>query len=136
MLRLEKAHADEMIAHALAEDPNECCGILSGTDETVSRLFRITNTASSPYRYLMDPQEQLNADRESEKDDIEFLAFYHSHTHSAAYPSQTDVRMALESGWLDVFYLLVSLEDKARPHIRAFKIDRSGDVSEVEFQTV
>ena len=136
MLTLKTAHADEMIAHALQEDPNECCGILSGKDETVSRLFRITNTARSPYRYLMDPQEQLDADRESEGDGIEFLAFYHSHTHSAAYPSQTDVRMALESGWLDVFYVLVSLEDKAAPQIRSFKIDRQGEVSEVEFQTL
>ena len=93
MLKIEKEHAAEMIAHALEEDPNECCGILSGKDGLVSHVYRITNTARSPYRYLMDPQEFLNADKDSESKGREFLAFYHSHTHSPAYPSQTDVRM-------------------------------------------
>ena len=134
MLKIEKEHAAEMIAHALEEDPNECCGILSGKDGLVSHLYRITNTARSPYRYLMDPQEFLNADKDSESKGREFLAFYHSHTHSPAYPSQTDVRMALESGWLDVYYVLVSMEERANPQIRAFHIRESGDILEQEFQ--
>ena len=55
MLRIQKKHADEMVAHAREEDPNECCGILGGKHESVSRIYRIANTARSPYRYLMDP---------------------------------------------------------------------------------
>ena len=126
---------DGMIAHALEEDPNECCGILAGNNEIVSQQYRITNTAASPYRYLMDPQEFLNADRDSEKNGWEQLAFYHSHTHSAAYPSQTDVRMALESGWLEIYYVLVTLEDKENPGVRAFHITENGDIVEegIEF---
>ena len=134
MLKIEKEHAAEMIAHALEEDPNECCGILSGKDGLVSHVYRITNTARSPYRYLMDPQEFLNADKDSESKGREFLAFYHSHTHSPAYPSQTDVRMALESGWLDVYYVLVSLEVRSNPQLRAFRIGETGDILEQEFQ--
>ena len=136
MLRIEKQHTDEMIAHALEDDPNECCGILAGKDETVSRLYRITNTAHSPYRYLMEPQEQFNAMRDWESNDWDALAFYHSHTHSPAYPSQTDVRMAQESGWLDVYYILVSLEDRANPQIRAFHITEDGEIVEEEFEVV
>ena len=58
MLRIEKRYADEMISHATEEDPNECCGILSGSDSAVDQLYRITNVVSSPVRYQMDPQEQ------------------------------------------------------------------------------
>ena len=134
MLKIAKEHAAEMIAHALEEDPNECCGVLSGKDGLVSHLYRITNIARSPYRYHMDPQEQLNAMQDSERNGWDILAFYHSHTHSRAYPSQTDVRMALESGWLDVYYVLVSLEVRSNPQIRAFHIGETGDILEQEFQ--
>ena len=136
MLRIGKQYADDMIAHTSEEDPNECCGILAGKDQVVMGAYRITNSVKSPNRYLMDPQELLNADRDSEKNGWEFLAFYHSHTHSAAYPSQTDVRMALESGWLDVYYVLVSLENETDPQIRAFHIQESGDIVEEEFEVV
>ena len=136
MLRISKAHADEMIAHALKEDPNECCGILAGKDEETKQAYRITNRTKSPYRYLMDPQEQLNAMLDSEKKGWDLLAFYHSHTHSPAYPSTTDVRMALQSGWLDVYYVLVSLEDNDAPQIRAFHILDSGEIVEEEFEIV
>ncbi len=134
MLRLPKRFADEIITHARQEDPNECCGILAGRDGEVLGLYRITNTQKSPYRYLMDPMEQLNADRDTEKHGWEFLAFYHSHTHSPAYPSGTDVRMATSSGWTNVYYILVSLMDKSNPAIRAFRISEEGQVSEHELK--
>ncbi len=136
MIRIEKRHADDMIAHALEEDPNECCGILAGRDHLVQRAYRITNTTKSPYRYLMDPQEFLNAELDAERNGLETLAFYHSHTHSPAYPSLTDVRMALQSGWLDVCYVLLSLENRAEPQIRAFYINEAGGIAEEECQVV
>ncbi len=125
-----------MIAHAVADDPNECCGILAGSDGAVARLYRITNTAHSPYRYLMQPQEQLNAMLDSDRNGWDVLAFYHSHTHSAAYPSATDVRMAQESGWLGeyVIYVLVSLEDKSSPAVRMFNIAENGEITEAPFE--
>ena len=52
---------------------------------------------------------------------------YHSHTHSPAYPSSTDVRLA--ANWPDPYYLLVSLMDKAAPDVRLFRITE-GEVSE------
>ena len=126
--------ADAMATHSLEEDPNECCGILSGTNDTSKKLYQITNSANSPYRYLMDPQEFLKADLDTEQNGMDFLAFYHSHTHSPAYPSVTDVRMALQSGYLDVFYILISLEDHSDPQIRAFLIDETGEISEQQIE--
>ncbi len=134
MLTIEKRHADEMIAHAIAEDPNECCGILAGEGEDIRHLYRITNTAKSPFFYLMDPQEHLNADMDAERRGWQLIAFYHSHTHSSAYPSQTDVRMALQSGYFDFYYVLVSLESKKVPQIRAFNIAETGEIEEREFR--
>ena len=136
MLTIGRQFADEIIAHAREEDPNECCGVLAGKDGSVSHLYRITNTAQSPYRYLMDPQEFLNADRDAESKGLELIAFYHSHTHSPAYPSQTDVRMALESGWLDIDYVLVSLENRTSPKIGTFHIEDDGAIAERDFEIV
>ena len=136
MLRMERRYADEIIAHATEEDPNECCGILAGSGDDVRHLYRITNKVRSPVRYLMDPQEQLNAMLHSERNGWELLAFYHSHTHSPAYPSSTDVRMALQSGWLEIYYVLVSLEDRTDPQIRAYHIDESGGIVEENFEIV
>ena len=136
MLSIGKEFADEMIEHAQEDDPNECCGILSGDDETIKKLYRITNSTPSPFRYQMDPQDFLNAMQDGDNNGWDMLAFYHSHTHSPAYPSKTDVRMALESWMLDVYYVLVSLENKDEPQIRAFHIDEEGEITEEEYQVV
>ena len=120
-----------MIAHALDEHPNECCGVLVGVDNVVSNLYRITNKAASSYRYLMDPQEQFEAIRDAEKRGFDILGFYHSHTNSPAYPSATDVRMALQSGWLDVEYVLLSTIDQLKPVINSYIITEEGEITEV-----
>ena len=135
-MRIDRAHAGEIIAHALEEDPDECCGILAGRDDAAMKLYRITNSARSPYRYVMDPQEFLNADLDAERNGMEFVAFYHSHTHSPAYPSQTDVRMAQQSGYHDVHYILVSLEDHDDPRINAYLIRESGEIVEQPLEIV
>ncbi len=126
-MELPQEYADAMVRHALEEDPNECCGILSGQGGRVMAHYRITNSEASPYRYNMAPQELLRALQDTERHDWEFIAFYHSHTHSAAYPSTTDVRLA--ENWPDPFYILVSLADKQHPVVRAFRI-AEGQVSE------
>ena len=119
MLELEQQYADEIIAHALAEDPNECCGILAGLRGKVSYLYRMTNVQQSPYRYSMDPKELYRTYREIDDTGKEVLAIYHSHTHTEAYPSPTDIRLA---SWPDTFYIIASLEDLSRPVLRAFRI--------------
>ena len=130
MLQIERHHAQEMFAHALKEDPNECCGILAGKSDIVSHLYRITNTAKSPYRYLMDPQGQLNAMVDAERNGLDFIAFYHSHTHGPAYPSATDVRLSQQLSWPNIYYVLVSLENKTEPDIKAYLISDTGSIED------
>lgn len=130
MITIKQKYIDEMIDHSRRENPNECCGILVGRDDVISQIFRVKNSAPSPYRYVMDPGEMMEVMRETDRQGIDLIAFYHSHTHSPAYPSETDTRMALESGWVDFCYVLVSLEDKVKPDVRFFVIDAEGNVSD------
>ena len=136
MLRIEKGHVDEMIAHALKEYPNECCGILAGADNVGKHLYQTTNAVKSPVRYQIDPQEQLDAELDAEKNGWEYLAFYHSHTRGHVGLSSTDVRMALDSGWLDIYYLLVLLHDRDEPRLNAYRVTATGEVVEEPFEVV
>jgi [CysO sulfur-carrier protein]-S-L-cysteine hydrolase len=120
-MQLPKAYVEEMIAHALEDAPNECCGIISGKDGAATKLFRAKNSEASPYRYNVDPNDLFRIFRETDANDWSFLAIYHSHTASEAYPSPTDVR--LSKNWPDAFYILVSLKDRANPVVRAYRIE-------------
>ena len=132
MIEIAKEFISEMIEHSRLENPNECCGILAGTAGQVTKLYRIQNSTPSPYRYVMDPEEQLKAMKDADERSLDLMAFYHSHTHSPAYPSDTDVRMATESGWVDFCYVLVSLEDSLNPDVLFFDISGDGNVNDEE----
>lgn len=139
MLELNRSYVDQMVAHALEDDPNECCGILSGDHGSATKLYRMTNTEHSPYRYNMDPLELLNVTREMDDSGWELLVIYHSHTHSPAYPSPTDVRHATwpdgKSIWPEAYYILVSLENHDNPDVRAYRIT-DGEVIEEELRVI
>ena len=128
MLSLPRKFIDEMIAHALEEAPNECCGIIAGPDGRAVKLFRAQNAEASPYRYNVDPKELFRIYRECDENGWEFIVIYHSHTASEAYPSATDVRLAF---WPETYYVLVSLMDPEKPAVRGFRIE-DGHVSEEE----
>jgi proteasome lid subunit RPN8/RPN11/molybdopterin converting factor small subunit len=130
-LVIPRALQDEMFEHARADYPNECCGLLSGKGLEIDRLFRMTNTEASPFMYLMDPKEQLQVFEKIDELGSELVAIYHSHTHTQAYPSQTDIRQAY---YPESIYLIVSLADQANPVARAFRII-DGQVAELEVQT-
>ena len=132
MPRIERRLHDEMIAHALEDDSIECCGILAGTGSTFHKLYRMTNVENSPYRFSWDSKELIKVWNEMEDMGWEYRAVYHSHTHSEAYPSSTDVRLA---AWPEAYYIIVSLMDKESPPTRAFRIV-DGTISEEELQVV
>ena len=137
MFRLEKQFAEEMIGHALQEDPNECCGLLAGQDGKVAKIFPATNAARSPFRYVIDSKELLRLFNLIEWGDHpwQVIGNYHSHTHSEAYPSPTDVREAHLGP--EATYLLISLRNPQKPEIRAFHIDESsGTISEEPLEIV
>jgi proteasome lid subunit RPN8/RPN11 len=130
-MKLPQEFVDEMVAHAVADAPNECCGIIAGKDGRAIKLYRAKNSEASPYRYNVDPKDLLRIFRECEDNNWTFLAIYHSHTTSEAYPSPTDVRLAF---WPEAAYVLISLADPARPVVRAFRI-ANGAVTEEAIET-
>jgi proteasome lid subunit RPN8/RPN11 len=95
--------------------------MLAGEDGRAVRSYRARNSEASPFMYVMDPREQLRIMDEIDDGGWDLLAIYHSHTRSAAYPSRTDVELAF---FPDALYLIVSLADRERPEIRAFRIRR------------
>ncbi len=128
MLPLGDDVREQMIAHAREQFPKECCGMLAGVDGKPVKLVRATNSEDSEFRYRVDDRELLRFLQDCDDNGWDFLAVYHSHTRSEAYPSPTDVRLA--SNWPDPYYVLVSLEDQENPVVRAFRIT-DGEISEV-----
>jgi proteasome lid subunit RPN8/RPN11 len=119
-MRISQQLVDAMVAHAREDLPNECCGMVGGRDGEATEVVRVVNAAATPLRYEMDPQGQYNALKQIEDNGGELLAIYHSHTKSAAYPSQTDVNQAV--AWPDQIYVIVSLADADNPDVKAFML--------------
>jgi proteasome lid subunit RPN8/RPN11 len=120
MLRIGEQGHQEMVAHALDDLPNEACGLLAGAPGhgKAHAIYRCRNAAASSRLYTVDPLDHLKADRDAEAKGMEIIGVYHSHTHTDAYPSPTDVAQAPDPGW---HYVLVSLKDP-EPVVRSYRI--------------
>jgi proteasome lid subunit RPN8/RPN11 len=137
---------DEMVAHARALAPHECCGLLAGTAGRVTHHYKIKNIVAtqdaavkemfdrakvahlerlSPEEradiaFWMDTKEMFAAQKDMRAHGIEMLASYHSHPVSPARLSITDVKAL--AFYPDIAHIVVSLEDEAKPVINAFRI--------------
>lgn len=120
-MRIAQSLIDEMVAHAREDLPNECCGMIGGRDGEATEIVRVVNSAASPLRYEMDPQGQYNALKSIEDGGGDLLGIYHSHTKSAAYPSQTDVNQAV--AWPEQVYVIVSLADPDSPDVKGYLLE-------------
>ena len=127
-MRITRSLVDEIVAHARADLPNECCGMVGGGGGAARTVYRAENAEASPLRYSIDAKEQFRLMREIEDAGEELVAIYHSHTKSAAHPSQTDVNLA---GWPEAVYLIVSLADPGAPDLKGFWI-KDGRISDAE----
>ena len=128
---IARAALAEVVVHALAAKPAECCGILIGSGTSVTEAAAARNIAERPTRFLIDPRDHIDAIRRARERRLEVLGFYHSHPHSAATPSTTDLD---EASYPDHLYLIVGLADDA-PEIRCFRL-KDGNFLELVFVTV
>ena len=106
----------DLVAHARRAAPNEACGLILGSGEAAGggralRFVPTTNAAASPYRYEIDSKDLLRLTLDADDRDEVFWAIVHSHTHTAARPSPTDIGLAF---YPDALYILVSLEGDPR----------------------
>jgi [CysO sulfur-carrier protein]-S-L-cysteine hydrolase len=126
-VRIPQGIYDELLAHAGEDAPNECCGLIGGSDGAAVTVYRAKNAEASPLRYNLDPQDQFRIMSEMDERGEELVGIYHSHTKSPAYPSQTDINLAT---YPDAVYLIVSLAEGEEP-LRGFNIV-DGKVNETE----
>jgi proteasome lid subunit RPN8/RPN11 len=119
-LEISEELLNRIIEHASQEYPLESCGILAGKDGKITNFYPMVNTEKSSSSYLMEPKEQLRVFLEIERKRLELSAIYHSHPHTAAFPSQRDVDNAF---YPDSLILIISLMEKKAPQIGAFQIE-------------
>ncbi|WP_142859207.1 desampylase [Salinigranum halophilum] len=114
-LVFETALAERLLDHARAGAPAEVCGVLGGSEGTVTHAEPVSNIASTPRtRYELDPAETVEAIERVEAG-AEHLGFYHSHPQGPPRPSATD---EAEATWPDAVYCIVSLPES---RIRAWR---------------
>lgn len=136
-LTLPAAVADELLAHAQGELPNEACGLLSGdlAAGSATRYHPARNAEASPLRYNVHPDDLVRIVFAIDEAGEDLVAIFHSHTHTPAVPSPTDRRSAQYPG---VFYLLATLADPGAPPasaLRAWRI-HGGQSFEVPLRIV
>ena len=131
-MRISRRLLDELIAHARADAPNECCGMIAARDGEAVAVHRATNTAASPLRYVIDGKEQYEIQTAIEDAGLDLGAIYHSHTRSAPEPSETDINLAF---YPEALYVIVGVKDRENPDVRAWRIV-DGKVTPAELEVV
>jgi proteasome lid subunit RPN8/RPN11 len=127
---------DDVIAHAREEYDAECCGMIAyapsepGGELVATLVHRASNVFASRKRFEIDGKEVLRTIDEFEDADAELGAIYHSHTHTAPYPSQTDINFA--ANWPGLEWVIVGLAG-GEPEVRCYLIE-AAVVREVELR--
>ena len=134
MLEIGQATYDEIVAHARRDHPDEACGVVAGPagSDRPTRFVPMLNAARSPTFYEFDSQDLLALYREMDERDEEPVVIYHSHTATEAYPSRTDIALAMEP---TAHYVLVSTRDPDSVEFRSYRIV-DGEVTEEEVRVL
>lgn len=134
MLVIDKKFVDAMILLASKAHPIEVCGIIAGKEgsNTPSRFIPMHNFAQSVDFFQFDPKQQFSVWQEMDKRGEQPIVIYHSHTHSEAYPSREDIRLATEPG---AHYVIIATNKEDPESVRSFRIV-NGTVTEERIQIV
>jgi proteasome lid subunit RPN8/RPN11 len=121
VIEIPRSVHDEIVAAAIDSYPYEACGLIAGVPDGgagVAIFYPCTNIAASARVYTIDPKDHLRAELDADERGLEIIGVVHSHTHSPAYPSPTDVAAAPDPSW---HYVIVSLEH-GEPDTRSYRI--------------
>jgi [CysO sulfur-carrier protein]-S-L-cysteine hydrolase len=125
VLAISRATFDALVEHAWSDFPYEVCGLIGLRGDGSAEVIPIRNAERSMRYYVMDSKELLRGMRRIEDEEMG-LVIYHSHTHTRAFPSATDVRYA---AYPDALYAIITLQEHDAPDVRAFTI-RDGEIAE------
>jgi proteasome lid subunit RPN8/RPN11 len=134
VLQIDQEIVDAIVAHARRDHPDEACGVVAGPagSDRPQRFIPMLNAARSPTFYEFDSQDLLRLYRELDDRDEEPVVIYHSHTATEAYPSRTDISLAMEPG---AHYVLVSTREPDTTDLRSYRIV-DGAVTEEEVRVL
>lgn len=126
MIVLQSSHCKELSAQAKDAAPNECCGLIGGTDDgRALSVYSLRNVAADrTVSYEAAPEDLFAAQRQMRKRGESLLAIYHSHPRSVEpEPSATDVRLAY---YPQAVYFIIGLAG-AEPVMHAYRISERED---------
>lgn len=118
-LAIRRSAREAMVAHARAQAPLECCGLLIGAGGAIDAAVPARNLRASGTAFLIDPADHFAAIRRARAEGRAVVGAYHSHPRSPAVPSPSDVEQALDP-WM--IHVIVSLAEPHAPDVRAYRI--------------
>jgi [CysO sulfur-carrier protein]-S-L-cysteine hydrolase len=130
-VKIRQEILDQIVAHAVEELPNECCGLLIGTPDIVEDAARARNAKRSRTRFQVEPADHFAAIRRARAAGFEIIGAYHSHPSGPSGPSETDRTRLTDP---TMFHVIVSLAHGTRT-VRAFRL-ADGNFSPLELVPV
>ncbi len=130
VVRVRRDVLEQMLSAARAAAPQECCGLLGGSDGVISVAFPAPNALASPTAFEIVPAELFRIFRAMRAAGLEHLGIYHSHPASENTPSPRDIEHAF---YPDTAYFIASVTANAEPAVRAFRI-HNGSVVELRIE--
>ncbi len=92
---------DEILRDAAAHAPQEACGLLFGSGDSIVAARSAQNVADDPLtRFEVDPRVLFDAHKAARSGGAAICGCYHSHPNGSAQPSPTDAMRASETGWI------------------------------------
>jgi proteasome lid subunit RPN8/RPN11 len=123
---------DQLVLHARANQPVECCGLLAGPQEIITEAFPTANALESPYEFFIAPRELIAALRTMRERGLKHLGIYHSHPDSDNSPSRRDLELAF---YPSCAYVIISPKACVTRPVRAFEIT-NGQAVELQVEAI
>ena len=130
-MKIRQHVLDRIVAHAVEDLPNECCGLLIGNAEMVEDAARARNMKRSRTRFQVEPADHFAAIRRARAAGLEVIGAYHSHPSGPSGPSETDRARLTDPA---MFHVIISLAHGTRT-VRAFRL-MDGNFSPLELVPV
>ena len=109
---------NRIVAHAVEDLPNECCGLLIGSADIIEDVARARNTKRSRTKFQVEPADHFAAIRRARAGGFEIIGAYHSHPSGPSGPSDTDRARLTDP---TMFHIIVSLAHGTKT-VRAFRL--------------
>ncbi|HET7698909.1 MAG TPA: M67 family metallopeptidase [Vicinamibacterales bacterium] len=116
-MKIRQQVLDRIVAHAVGDLPNECCGLLIGNAQVVEDAAPARNVRRSRTRFQVEPADHFAAIRRARAAGLDVIGAYHSHPNGPSGPSETDRARLTDPA---MFHVIISLAHGTRT-VRAFR---------------